>query len=296
MNRRNFIVKSAALLAAGSIGQEVFSSPLAAAAKPNKGRIGIQLYSVKDELPKDFKGTLKKLSDMGYSSVEAYGFKGEKFIDKITMKELSVILKDMGMTLSGSHGGSGLLSEDINNKDWDFWRKYATEIKSGGGKWAIQASFAGDKNSLDGIKKFAAHLNRTGEVCKKYGVKFAYHNHHAEFVQVEGEVILDYLLKNTDPKLVYFQLDMGHTVRGGGDCVAYIQKYPKRFACWHASDYNSASAAYTEVGKGSVDYKKLFEMTKDLELLTVEQETKGDIFASCKEDFDYLKQFKWTKV
>ena len=295
MNRRNFITKSVALLALGSVGQQALPLSLSAAAKPNKGRIGIQLYSVKDDLPKDFQGTLKKLSDMGYSSVEAYGFNGEKFLGK-TMKELSVILKDLGMSLSGSHGGSGILPEDINNKEWDFWKKYAAEIKSGGGKWAVQAWFAGSKNTVDDLKKYTAHLNRTGEVCKKHGVKFAYHNHYTEFEKVEGEVIMDFMLKNTDPKLVNFQLDLGHVLKGGADCVEYMQKYQKRFTCWHASDYDIQKGVYTEAGKGNVDYNKLFGMTKNLELLTVEQETGGDIFASCKENFDYLKQFKWTKV
>ena len=293
MNRRQFINRSAALLAAGSIaGQEMF----AAAAKPNKGRIGIQLYSIRDELPKDFVGSLKKLSAIGYSAVEPYGFNGDKFFDR-TMKELSVLVKDMGMTISGTHTGSRLLPEDTNAPEWDFWKKCAAELKSGGGKWAIQAGFPGASRTLDDLKRIAAHFNRVGEVCKKGGVKFAFHNHHAEFGKVENEVILDFIIKNTDPKLVFFQLDLGHTVNGGGDCVRYIRDFPKRIPLWHASDFDAVTRKYTEVGKGSVPYKTLFGLPKlALEQLTVEQETGGDIFASCKADFDYLKKFKWTKV
>ncbi len=295
MNRRNFLAKSAALLAIGAIEQNAFSGELAAA-KPNKGRIGIQLYSVKDELAKDFTGTLKKLSAIGYSAIEPYGFNADKFFDR-TMKELSVIVKDMGMSISGTHTGSDTLPEDTNAKEWDFWKKCCTEIKSGGGKWAIQSWLPGGK-TMDDLKKVADHFNRVGEVCKKSGVKFAMHNHHAEFAKINGVVIMDYLLQHTDPKLVYYQFDMGHTQNAGGDCIQYVQKYPKRIPCWHASDYDSSAKKYTEVGKGSVDYVKLFELANSsgLEVLTVEQETGGDIFASCKEDFDYLKQFKWTKV
>ena len=293
MNRRQFINRSAALLAAGSIAhQHLFA---AEAAKLNKGRIGIQLYSIKDELPKDFTGSLKKLSDMGYSSVEVYSFRSEKFLG-YTLKDLSVLLKDMGMTISGAHTGSGILPEDINAKEWDFWKNCAAYIKSGGGKWAVHAGMPKVEN-LDDLKRVAAHFNRVGEVCKKGGVKFAYHNHHREFSKVDGEVILDFFIKNTDPKLVSFQLDFGHAVNGGADCVQYLLNYPKRFALWHASDFDAVSRKYTEVGKGSVPYPALFDMAKSsgLEQLIVEQETGGDIFASCKVDFDYLKQFKWTK-
>ena len=294
MNRRQFISRSAALLAlSGVAGQQAFAS---IAAKPNKGRIGVQLYSVRNELPKDFEGTLKKLSAMGYSAIEPYGFRNDKFFGH-TMKELSIILKDMGMTISGTHTGSGILPEDVNAPEWDFWKKRAEYLKSGGGKWAVQASFPGAK-SIDDLKRVAAHLNRVGEVCKKGGVKFAYHNHSEELKKIDGEVILEYLIKNTDPKLVFFQLDMGHVVNGGGDCISYLRNFPKRIPLWHASDFDAASRVYTDVGKGSVPYATLFDLAKSsgLEVLTVEQETIDNIFDSLKFNFDYLKQFKWTKV
>ena len=295
MNRRNFISKSASALALGCMGQYAFSAnPVSI--KPNKGRIGIQLYSVKDELPKNFLGTLRKLSNIGYSAIEPYGFNGDKFFD-YTMKELSNIVKEMGMTISGTHTGSGLLPEDTNAKEWDFWKKCATSLYSGGGVWAIQAGFPGAK-TIDDLKMIAAHFNRVGEVCIANGVKFAYHNHHAEFAKIDDVVIIDFLIENTDPKLVNFQFDMGHVMNGGGDCLHYLKKYPKRIPCWHASDFNIDTREYTELGKGSVPYPQMFDLAKSsgLECLTIEQETGGDIFSSCKADFDYLKQFKWAKV
>jgi sugar phosphate isomerase/epimerase len=291
MNRRQFINRGAALLAAGSIaGRQTFATT---AARPSKSHIGIQLYSVKDELSKDFERTLKKLSDMGYSAVEPYGFNGDKFFGH-TMKELSHTVKDMGMTISGTHTGSEILPEDTNAKEWDFWKKVATQVMSGGGAWAIQAGFPSAK-TVDDLKRIAEHFNRVGEVCEKGGVRFAYHNHHAEFGKIDGEVILDFLIKNTDPRLVSFQLDMGHTVNSGGDCLHYLRDFPGRIRLWHASDFDATGKIYTDVGKGSVPYPALFKLAKSagLEQLTVEQETQGDIFASCKVDFDYLKQFKW---
>jgi sugar phosphate isomerase/epimerase len=265
-------------------------------AKSNKGRIGIQLYSVKNELPKDFVGTLKKLSDIGYSSVEPYGFAKDDFFGH-TMKELSAIVKDMGMSVSGSHIWWNINVNNPAEKEWDFWKSCSGTLKSGGAKWAVLSSIP-KVQSLDDLKRITSYFNRAAEICKKGGVKFGFHNHYAEFQKVDGEIILDYLIKNTDPKSVFFQMDLGHTVNGGGDCIRYMRDYPGRIPLWHASDFDAASRQYTDVGKGSVPYKALFDLAKTsgLEQLTVEQETKGDIFASCKVDFDYLKQFKWTKA
>ena len=294
MNRRQFINRSAAVLAAGSLAHlGLFSG---CAAKQNKGRIGIQLYSIKDELAKDFTGSLKKLSEMGYSMVEPYGFTTDDFFGH-TMVELSNIVKDMGMSISGSHIWSGISVNDPTDKEWDFWKKVSGYVKSGGGTWAVQSSLP-QVETLDDLKRVVYYFNRAAGICKQEGIKFAFHNHTEVFSMVEGELILDYLVKNTDPQLVFFQLDLGHTVNGGGDCVRIIRDFPKRIVLWHASDFDAATRKYTDVGKGSVPYPSLFEMAQSsgLEQLIVEQETQGNIFASCKADFDYLKQFKWTEV
>jgi len=254
---------------------------------------------VRNELPNDFLGTLKKLSEIGYAQVEPFGFNTDKFFD-YTMKELSKVVGDMGMTISSTHTGSRLLSEDINAPEWDFWKKCAEYLLSGGGKYAIQASFPGGREevTLDLLKRIATFFNKAGEVCKKGGIKFGYHNHTTEFEKVGDEVILEYLIKNTDPELVFFQLDMGHTVNGGGDCFRLLSTYPKRFPLWHASDFHAINKGYTQLGQGSAPYPALFEIadSSGLEILTIEQETDKNAIAACKTDFDYLKQFKWTQV
>jgi len=296
MNRRQFISRSATALALSNlVGHEAFAS---LAPAPNKGRIGIQLYSVRDDLPNDFLGTLKKIAAMGYSQVEPYGFSSEKFFN-YTMKELSKIVGDMGMTISSVHTNSRLLPEDTNAPEWDFWKNGAEYLKSGGGKYAVQAGFPGSRNlTIDELKRIAAHFNRVGEVCKKGGIRFAFHNHDGELKKVEDEVILEFLIKNTDPELVFFQIDLGHVVNGGGDCYRYMRDYPKRIAMWHASDFHATNRVYTILGKGSVPYPALFEMADStaLEVLTVEQETRVNTLAACEADFNYLKQFKWAQV
>ena len=121
MNRRQFISRSAAaLLAAGSMADWQLLAA-AVSKQPNKGRIGIQLYSVNHELSQDFEGTLQKLSNMGYSAVEPYGFTTDDFFGH-TMKELSKIVKDMGMSISGSHIWWNISLNDPTEKEWDFWK------------------------------------------------------------------------------------------------------------------------------------------------------------------------------
>jgi len=298
MNRRQFISRSATALAlSGLAGHQAFASKFSA---PNKGRIGLQLYSLMRELPKDFLGTLKKVSEMGYSQVETYGFTTDKFLD-YTMKDLRKIVEDMGMTITSTHTSSRILPEDINAPEWDFWKKRAEYILSGGGKYAIESSFPAGRNdeiTTDFLKRITDHFNRAGEVCKKEGAKFGYHNHESEFVKVGDEVIFEFLIKNTDPALVFFQLDMGHAVNAGGDCYHLVSTYPNRIPLWHATDFDAENRRGTLLGQGSVPYPALFELAESsgLEILTVEQETRNDPLTACKSDFDYIKQYKWTGV
>ncbi|MDR1224999.1 MAG: sugar phosphate isomerase/epimerase [Tannerella sp.] len=296
MNRRNFIRKSVATAAVACYGVKGMAWPdVAAPGAKNGNRIGIQLYSIRETLPADNEGCLKKLSDMGYSCVEAYGFDSHTFLKK-PLKEWSRMLNGVNMQLSGTHCGTGLLPADVQAGEWDYWRKSIDEMSAAGGKRLTQ-SFLPAGKTADEVKRTAEQFNRIGELCRVGGIKFGYHNHHSEFGRVDGEVIYDLLLRNTDTGLVFFQMDLGHVVNGGGDILAYLRNYPGRFLSWHASDFKKEQG-YTEVGQGDVPYDALFEQAASygLEDLTVEQETEGDIYASCRNDFDFLAKYPWTKA
>lgn len=291
MDRRTFIGNGILIGAAAFSG---IKQALAAGPNDNrlKNRIGIQLYSIKDFLQKDIDGSLKKIAGMGYAYAEAYGYNGN-FLGK-SLSEWSRMLEDQGMKLSGTHCGTGFLPADIQAKEWDYWRKGIANMNDAGGKHLVQSWLPA--KTLDELKRLAGQFNKIGEMCKDGGVKFGYHNHHAEFKEMEGQIILDVLLQNTNPELVFFQMDLGHTINGGGDILEYHRKYPGRFLSWHASDFKKGQG-YCELGKGDVPYDELFELAGKygLEDLTVEQETKGDIFASCQRDFDFLIKYRWTK-
>jgi sugar phosphate isomerase/epimerase len=300
MDRRSFINKSiVAAVACYGLNGSLFSAMAAntaeAAVFKNKNRIGIQLYSIREYLTDDFRGSLQKIADAGYAYAEAYGFDGSTFLGK-SLKETNKILNDLGMQLSGTHGGTGVLPADVHAKEWDYWRKSAPEVKAAGGKHIVQAWLPAEP-TLDALKRFAEQLNNAGEICKKAGVKFGYHNHNTEFKpEVEGHAVIDILLQNTDPKLVSFQFDLGHALNGGADLLAYLKKYPKRFIWWHASDFKRGQG-YVELGHGDVPWDDLFKIAKSygVEDLTMEHEDGADRFDICKRNFDFLAKYPWTK-
>ncbi|MDR2423113.1 MAG: sugar phosphate isomerase/epimerase [Prevotellaceae bacterium] len=293
MNRRDFINKS---LAAAALCCTAGYTPALAGrlSKKKKNRTGIQLYSINRTLPQNISGSLKKLADIGYQYAETYGYNGRESVGK-TLKEWAVLLNDTGMKLSGTHCGTPVLPQNINASEWDYWRNSADAMNEAGGGLLVQ-SFLPSAKSSDEVKRVAEQFNRIGRLCGERGIKFGYHNHYEEFRQMDGKAVLELLLENTDPALVFFQLDLGHAVNGGGDIISYFRKYPKRFRSWHVSDFKKG-VGYVEVGKGDVPYDALFDMAAacGLEDLTVEQETDGDIYTSLKHNFDFLAKYKWTR-
>ncbi|MCC8135030.1 MAG: sugar phosphate isomerase/epimerase [Tannerellaceae bacterium] len=290
MNRRHFIRKSVATVVAG-YGLSALPHSAFPALSDQK-RIGLQLYSIKDDLEKDFPGSINKLQTIGYTSVEAYGFDGTTFFGK-TLPEFSRMLQDNGMRLSGTHTGSPVLPADTNDKAWDFWKTVCAELRAANATRAIQ-SWLPPTTSMAELQQLAEHYNRVGELCKQEGILFGIHNHSAEFNKVEGVMIYDYLLQKPGP-IWFFQLDMGHALEAGADCVAYVKKYPGRFSSWHLTDHKRG-VGDVELGIGDVDYDQLFTLTKvaDLEDLVVEQETGADRFAACKRNYEFLNKYGWT--
>jgi sugar phosphate isomerase/epimerase len=300
MDRRSFISKGIVAAAAcyglnGSSFSALAANTADAEGSKKKNRIGIQLYSIREDLPKDFRGSLQKLADMGYSHVEAYGYDGDTFLGK-TFKETSVIVKDMGMKLTSTHCGTGPLPADTQSKEWDYWRKTAVAMKEAGGNFLAQPWLPA-ASTIDDLKRSAEQFNKVGEICKKNGLKFGFHNHDAEFKKIDGQIIEDFIIQNTEPGLVFFQIDLGHAINGGADILAYMSKYPKRFLSWHASDFKRGKG-YVELGEGDVPWDGLFKIAKSygVEDLTMEHESGNDIFASCKRNFDFLAKYPWTKA
>jgi len=227
---------------------------------------GIQLWSVRDDMAKDPKGVLKQLAAAGYKQIES--FDGEKGIYwGMTNTEFKTYMDELGMNLVASHC-------DIK-KDFE---KKAAEAAAIGVKYLI-CPYIGPQKKLDDWKKTVDEFNRLGGICQKNGIRFAYHNHDYSFKPVDGQKPQDYMLANTDPNLVDFEMDMYWVVTAGEDPIAYLQKYPNRFRSCHVKDRKKDAAAGVgeascDLGTGSIDYPKILKVASEtgMQLYIVEQE------------------------
>lgn len=292
ITRRNFL-RAGAALAALSVVPNGFASILAGKEKA----IGLQLYSVRDDLKTDFDGTMRALVKIGYKRFEAAGYRDRKFYGK-TPAEMKKYLSDMGARMVGSHTGSGLLA-DGDTSGWDFWKKNAEDTAELGCKWIIQAGYPSkDIKSIADVKRLANQFNKCGEIAKASGLRFAFHNHVDEFKELEGKVPFDVMIENTDKALVTFQIDTAQMVYGGYKCHDYVNRYPGRFANWHLKDANPDGKGSTEMGKGLVDFKALFAVAEKagLEDYFIEQERYNMTpLEAMKYDYDFVMNADYIK-
>lgn len=264
MERKEFLKITGGLALAGLASKTGLASPTAEARKLKN--FGIQLWSVRDDLAKDPKGVLKQLASYGYKQIESFeGSKGMFW--GMTNTEFKTYMDELGMKIIASHC-------DIN-KDFE---KKAADAAAIGMKYLI-CPWKGPQKDIDAFKKFAEEFNQKGEICKKNGIRFAYHNHDYSFVNMNGELGQDVMMKNTDPGLVDFELDMYWVVAGGQDIETWLKKYPKRFRLCHVKD-RKKGATTTEkdesvvVGTGSIAYPKILKTARKqgMEYYIIEQE------------------------
>jgi sugar phosphate isomerase/epimerase len=249
------------------------------------GEFGLQLYSLRDDLPKDPKGVLKKVADMGYKQVE--GFEGPKGIWwGMTNIELKTYLDKIGLTMVSSHC----------NIEKDFEKK-AAEAGEIGLKYLI-CPYLGPQKKLDDFKNFAEKFNKLGDICKKNGLRFGYHNHAYSFEKLEGQYPQDILMLNTNPETVDFEMDIYWVIVPGEDPVEWLQKYPNRFRLCHIKDrlktaVKGEKEASTDVGKGSIDFKKILKVAREtgVKYYFVEQERYDNStpLKSAEESAKFLK-------
>jgi sugar phosphate isomerase/epimerase len=265
MKRNEFLKLSGGLALAGLASKSGFASFAGEEAGKLKN-FGIQLWSVRDDLAKDPKGVLKQLSSYGYKQIESFeGGKGMFW--GMSNTEFKAEMDKLGMKIISSHC-------DIN-KDFE---KKAAEAAAIGMKYLI-CPYKGPQKDLDAFKKFADEFNQKGEICKKNGIRFAYHNHDYSFATLNGEMGQDVMMKNTDAGLVDFELDMYWVVAAGQDIETWLKKYPKRFRLCHVKDRKKGAPLTDKdesvvVGTGSIDYPRILKTAKKLgmEYYIIEQE------------------------
>ncbi len=255
VTRRNFIINSSLA------GAAVLVLPSLAFSMEKK-EIGLQLYTLREELPKDVKSTLKKVSDAGYSIVETYGFSIKDQFWGLTPSELKKSLDENDLKAVSGHYNLGSFLYDGNKEELVAAIKAAKILKSDflTVPWIDEAY---RKNSED-YKKIAARLNEAAKMCKEEGLKLAYHNHDFEFQKLDNGVTgYEILLKETEKDLVFFELDLYWVARSGNNPLELFAANPWRFKMWHVKDMDKENQSLNaEIGSGSIDFKPFFKQRK----------------------------------
>lgn len=199
--------------------------------------ISIQLYSVREDIQRDFKGTIAKVAEAGYKGVEAANYNDGKFYG-LTPEEFKNEIEAVGMEVISSHTGRPL-EEKIADTNWDeVWAWWDTAIdahKRADMKYIVAPSMP-TPATLSDLKEYCDYYNQIGEKCNAAGMKFGYHNHAFEYEEIDGEIMYDYMLENTDPDKVFFEMDVYWTTQGGYNPIDYFNKYPNRFKLLHIKD------------------------------------------------------------
>jgi sugar phosphate isomerase/epimerase len=279
MKRREFI-QTASFAAVGLLSLQSFR----AVAQRSKS-LGLQLYTLRDTMPKDPKGVLKKVSEFGYKELETYGYKDGQLFG-MPVREFSDYVKGLGMKVTSGHYGI-----DQIRSNWD---QAVQDAKAIGQKYMVCPYLnENERATLDDYKKRCEEFNKAGELCNKHGIRFAYHNHAFEFMELEGKIPYDVMLAELDPKKVSMEMDIFWVVNAGFDPIKYFEKYPGRFEQWHVKDMDKEDKnKNADIGKGTIDWKAIFAKARQsgMKQFFVEQESyPGEPIKSVEESAKYLK-------
>ncbi len=292
-NRREFL-RLSALLAAGAALPIYACGPTARQTQEGENTtttdraplpaFGIQLYTLKEQMAQNPKVVLNELSTYGYKELESFEGPSGMFWG-MSNTDFKKYVEDLGMTLVASHCKMG---EGFEEK--------AEQAAAIGMKYLI-SPWIGPQDTLEAYKRYADEFNRHGEICRKHGIRFAYHNHEYSFKEHDSQIPHDLLLSNTNPELVDFEMDIYWVVTAGADPERYLREHPGRFRLCHIKDRlknSSERDASTLLGTGSIDYTSILNTARanGMEHFIVEQERFDNTtpLESAKTGADYLKQ------
>jgi len=291
MTSRRVFIKSASALSAA-----VFvKGPLTAFA--GAPVIGLQLYTVRDAMGTDPLGTLQKVAQIGYNSIENATYTGtEKFygMDAVTYKK---VLTENGLVANSGHYRLGEEQEkgaDVKGTMLHDWQRAVDDASTVGLKYMVCAYLSSnERGDLDHYKKLADIFNKAGETCKKSGIQFCYHNHDFEFQAQNGVFPYDIILDKTDKNNVKMEVDLYWIKKAGQDPLALFQKHPGRFPLWHVKDMSKeADQSFAAVGTGIIDFKTIFQHKDQagMKFFFVEQDKcPGSPFDSITQSYKFIR-------
>jgi sugar phosphate isomerase/epimerase len=259
-----------------------------------KGKnIGLQLYSLRDSISKDVPGTIKKVSDMGYTFLEPAGYADGKFYN-MEPADFKALCDENNLPILSSHTGKPVPDSSNYSETMEWWDVCIDAHLAVGAKYIVQPSMGRTAYaSLEGLKAYCDYFNEVGAKCNAKGIRFGYHNHDREFSnRLDSTVIMyDFMLENTDPAKVMFQIDLYWAVVGGGNPVDYFNKYPGRFELWHIKDKEEIGAS------GMMDFEAIWagRAPSGMKYGIVEVERYNfDTFTSCQKSIDFLNEAEYV--
>lgn len=280
ISRRNFLGDAALAIAGGACLTSSASVGLSATKK--LGKVGLQLYTLRNELKTDFAGTLEKVAAIGYKELEFAGYYERK------PPEVKALLDRLNLTAPAAHVPLAAVQKNFDQ---------VIETAKVVGHQFLVCPFLmpNERQTLADYQKLGPIFNRAGEACRKAGIQFAYHNHDFEFVALDGKVPYDVLLAETDPRLVKMELDLYWIVKAGQSPAAYFDKHPGRFPLVHVKDMdNTPKKDFSEVGRGTIDFKSIFAQAEKagIQHYFVEQDRSSSPLESVKVSYDYLSMLE----
>jgi sugar phosphate isomerase/epimerase len=280
MKKRSIITLIIIIAAAGLL------IPAMNSCKAPAKNIGLQLYSIRDSIGRDVPAAVAKVAKMGYKFVEPAGY-GNGKIYGMEPAAFKALCDNNGLKIISAHVGRPLPDSSTMAETMAYWDACIAAHASVGVLYLVQP-FMGKEayTSLDTLKRYCDYFNAIGEKCKEKGIRFGYHNHDREFsTKIDGQTVYDFMLANTDPSKVTFEMDLYWTVVGGANPVDYFNKYPGRFELWHIKDKKEVGAS------GMMDFKAYWENAakSGMQYGIVEvEEYDFDQFTSCQKSIEWL--------
>jgi len=247
-----------------------------------RGGIGMHLYTMRDVLAKDFAGTVERLGEIGYATVGVSGRHGYGAVDIRRMLDTAGLRAVLEHVAYPTLAGSGLAQalEDLHTL---------------GAKWPVVPSLPGSMHSPAGYREAARQFNRIGAASREAGLgPVLFHNHDGDHDVVGGENLYDILVRETDPHLVAFELDVYWASKGGADPAVYFLRHPRRFPALHVKDM-APDGGFADVGSGTLDFAAMFDDAHvgGVRQWLVEHDTPKDAFATARNSYAYLAALRF---
>lgn len=262
---------------------------------PAKKEVGLQLYSIRQQINEDLNASLDAVVAAGYTTVEMANYNANegKFYG-MAPEDFKALCNQKGLEILSSHiNGPDPNVTSIEECD-AWWRKAIEDHKKVGVKYIVQPSMRRSAyNDRDSLFTYCVLFNRVGEMCNQAGIRFGYHNHNMEFsTKFDGIPVYDIMMEVCEPKNVFFEIDVYWCQVGGANVAEYLAKYPGRYELWHVKDVKEIGAS------GTMDFEPIFANAEvsGMKYQIVEQEA-FDLppYESIKASFDFLQNAPYVK-